>query len=74
MSKSGFELNTKTVGEILKSEGMRQALIDAGNQVALNAGQGYRSVLMSTRVIVLPETEEAEQDNLNNNTLLKAGH
>lgn len=74
MSKSGFELNRKTVGEILKSEGMRQALMDAGNQVALNAGQGYRSVIMSTRVIVLPETEEAEQDNLNNNTLLKAGH
>lgn len=66
-------LNTKTVGELLKSEEIRQALMSAAEQVAETAGDGYRAVIMSTRVIVLPDTEKAAQDNLENNTLLKSG-
>ena len=66
-------LNQKTVGELLKSEEIRQALMSAAEQVAETAGDGYRAVIMSTRVIVMPETKEAAQDNLENNTLLKSG-
>lgn len=70
---SRFVLNTKTVGELLKSEEMKQACMNAAQQVAETAGKGYRAVIMSTRVIVVPETEEAARDNLENNTLLKSG-
>lgn len=68
-----FELNKKTVGELLKSEEIRQACMSAAEKVAQTAGSGYRAVIMSTRVIVVPETAEAAQDNLDNNTLLKSG-
>ena len=67
-----FELNTKTVGDLLKSEEMRQALMSAASQVAATAGDGYKAKIMSTRVVVFPDTEEAAQDNYENNTLLKA--
>lgn len=68
-----FELNTKTVGELLKSEEMRQALMNAAQQVAATAGDGYKAKIMSTRVVVFPDTAQAAQDNLENNTLLKSG-
>jgi len=72
MSKSGFELNRKTVGEILKSEDMRQALMDNARNIAETAGAEYSAKIYSTRVVVSADTESAEQDNLENNTLLKA--
>lgn len=72
MSKSGFELNRKTVGEILKSDDMRQALMDNARNIAETAGAGYSAKIYSTRVVVSADTESAEQDNLENNTLLKA--
>jgi len=38
--KSGFELDKKGVGELLKSEEMFQALEQYGNVIASNAGSG----------------------------------
>jgi len=67
-----FELNYKGVGELLKSSEMQKVLMESAESIASTAGQGYKAVQMSTRVIVVPDTEEAEQDNLDNNTLLKA--
>ena len=67
-----FELNYEGVGELLKSGEMQSVLMEAAQNIASNAGEGYKAVQMSTRVIVVPDTEEAEQDNLDNNTLLKA--
>jgi len=67
-----FELNYAGVGELLKSSEMQSVLMEAAQGIATNAGEGYKAVQMSTRVIVVPDTEEAEQDNLDNNTLLKA--
>ena len=67
-----FELNYKGVGELLHSSEMQSVLMEAADSIATNAGEGYKAVQMSTRVIVVPDTQEAEQDNYDNNTLLKA--
>lgn len=67
-----FELNYKGVRELLHSRQMQSVLMQGANQIATNAGAGYKAVQMPTRVIVVPETEEAERDNLKNNTLLKS--
>lgn len=58
--------------EVRKSSGVQSALMSAANQIASNAGAGYKAVQYPSRVIVVPETKEAERDNLKNNTLLKA--
>lgn len=47
--------------------------MSAASQVAETAGEGYKAKIMSTRVVVFPDTEKAAQDNLENNTLLKSG-
>lgn len=67
-----FELNYKGVRELLHSRQMQSVLMQGANQIATNAGAGYKAVQMPTRVIVVPETKEAERDNLKNNTLLKS--
>lgn len=67
-----FELNYKGVRELLHSKQMQSALMQGANQIATNAGAGYKAIQMPTRVIVVPDTEEAERDNLKNNTLLKS--
>lgn len=67
-----FELNYKGVSQLLHSSEMQAVLMEGANQLASNAGAGYKAKQMSTRVIVVPETEEAERDNLKNNTLLKS--
>lgn len=72
MSKFKFELNKEGVGELLKSEEMQDVLEGYARQVAKTAGPEYKAVQMSTRVIVVPETREAEQDNYENNTLLRS--
>lgn len=58
--------------EVRKSSGVQSALMSAANQIASNAGTGYKAVQYPSRVIVVPETTKAEKDNLKNNTLLKA--
>lgn len=67
-----FELNRKGVGELLKSEEMANVLIQHAGKVATKAGTGYEAKQMGTRVIVIARSEEAEQDNYENNTLLKS--
>lgn len=67
-----FVLNKKGVGELLKSDEMADALISHAGKVATKAGTGYEVKRMGTRVIVLARSEEAEQDNYENNTLLKS--
>lgn len=67
-----FELNYGGVRELLHSKQMQSALMQGANQIATKAGDGYKAVQMPTRVIVVPDTKEAERDNLKNNTLLKS--
>lgn len=67
-----FELDFKGVSELLHSQQMANVLMQGANQIASKAGDGYKAKQMKTRVIVVPDTEEAERDNLKNNTLLKS--
>lgn len=67
-----FELNRQGVRELLKSQEMTDVLVGYAGQVASVAGAGYDVHVGSNRVNVSVVTREAEQDNLDNNTLLKA--
>lgn len=67
-----FELNYGQVGSLLRSGEMSNVLMRYASQIADRAGEGYKAKQMRTRVIVVPETPEAESDNYQNNTLLKS--
>lgn len=67
-----IEWNWGGWNEVRKSSGVQSELMRAANQIASNAGSGYKAVQFPSRVIVVPETKEAERDNLKNNTLLKS--
>ena len=71
MSKVKFKLNYKGVGELLHSSAMESVLMSYANSAAQSAGEGYKAKHMRTRVIVVADTDEANQDNYDNNTLLK---
>ena len=72
MSKIKFERNEAGVGQILKSPEVTDVLIQYANQVKNRAGEGYSVRTGPYRVRVSVETQEAEQDNYENNTLLKS--
>lgn len=75
-SKLVFELNREGVAELMKSEEMQNILNGYAEGIASRAGEGYgtSSHVGKTRANanVFPETFEANRDNLENNTLLKA--
>ena len=70
------ELNHEAVGELLKSSEMQELIKSYADEIAKRAGEGYASDTYNagSRVIAsaYTETEEAMEDNLENNTLLKA--
>lgn len=70
------ELNHEAVGELLKSSEMQELVKSYADEIAKRAGEGYTSDTYNagSRVIAsaYTETEEAMEDNLENNTLLKA--
>ena len=74
MSNVHFELNKAGVAKLLHSQEMAGALMEQANHIASNAGEHYKAKQMPTRVIVVPIDEIGEQDNYENNTLLKAVH
>lgn len=71
-----FELNSKGVVELMKSSAMQSVLKKYGDATASAAGKGYSTeIVMSgdrAKVFVEAKTFEARQDNMKNNTLLKA--
>lgn len=69
-----IELNYAAVGELLRSEAVASYLTGVAGGVASAAGEEYDTMQGYDRVsvIVKPATRRAEQDNLDNNTLLKA--
>jgi hypothetical protein len=71
MAKVKFKRNYAGVGELLHSKEMEGALMSYASTAAGRAGEGYKAKQMGTRVIVVADTDEAEQDNYDNNTLLK---
>lgn len=77
MSKSfGFELNLAGLNELMKSPEMQAVTEAAGKAMAQTAGDGYTTKTHVASFVaitsVYPETEAANQDNLQNNTMLKA--
>ena len=72
-----LELDYDAIGQILKSDEMVAVLKAHASEVANSAGEGYEpSVYIgktraNVSVRVSPVTEAAEQDNYENNTLLK---
>lgn len=70
-----FELNKSGVRELLKSAEMAEVIDEYTSRVADNAGNGYgHNVQTANRAVgrVFAESAEAERDNSENNTLLKA--
>lgn len=76
MGKAEVILNKAGVGELLKSQWAADCCMEVAERVASSAGDGYTTRLHTSEqraiVNVYAETEEAYQDNLDNNTLLKA--
>lgn len=76
MSKVRIELNRAGVRELLRSQEMQTMLAEEANSRAAGLGPGYS---VSVRVgknranaRISAETEGAAEDNLDNNTLLRA--
>lgn len=69
-----FELNYNGVSELLKGPNMQAVLVSEAVKVKNRVGDGYSVYVGPTRanVSVRTETDDAAQDNLDNNTLLKA--
>lgn len=67
-------LNHAAVGELLRSEAVGSYLMGVAGGVASAAGEEYDTMQGFDRVsvVVKPATRRAEQDNYENNTLLKA--
>ncbi len=70
-----FELNLPGLNELMKSPEMQAVTEAAGKAMARAAGPGYatKTHVGSWTVVtsVYPETDEANRDNLKNNTMLK---
>lgn len=75
-NKSRFILNTRGVGDLLKSAELQRVLGERAAEIAARAGTGYESdtKLMGTRVIASVYTADAEtaREDAENDTLLKA--
>lgn len=67
-------LNYEGVGQLLRSQEVADYLLGQAGSVAAAAGDGYDVMQGFDRVSVIVKTgtERAKQDNLENNTLLKA--
>lgn len=77
MSKNvEIKLNSAGIQELLKSSGIAATCEAQASAVASRAGEGYvveqRNYPERTGYVVKADTAEAVNDNLKNNTLLKA--
>ena len=74
MSDFKFELNSEGVTALMKSPEMQAALISHANAIKNRAGEGYDVHVGPSRANVSVATGDAAaaQDNMDNNTLLKA--
>ena len=76
MAKYKFKLDRSGVRALLRSDEMKAMLKEKADTAAKSCGDGYAagSYVMATRAVarVSAVTVEAKQDNLKNNTILKA--
>ena len=75
-TKVKVELNLQGLNELMKSPEMQAHLEQAGEQIAITAGEGYATRVHTADYVaicnVYPDTKEAAKDNYDNNTLLRA--
>lgn len=71
-----FELNSKGVGDLLKSAEMQSVLNEYASGIKNRAGVGYEHDVQvnpgRAHAMVWADTYQAKADNSKNNTLLKA--
>lgn len=76
MAKVQFTLDSKGINAMLRGAEMQNLLRQKGQEIAGRAGTGYGYSLRDTgqraAVSVQTRSKQAEQDNAENNTLLKA--
>ena len=76
MSKVRIELNRAGVGALLKSDEVKNFIKSEADRRAQGLGDGYATDthVAGTRVLasIFTETREAAEENMENNTLLKA--
>lgn len=76
MAKVKFKLNSKGVGQLLKSAEMQNVLSEHATAIRNRCGDGYEQeqfVAGSRAVATVKATSfKAKRDNMKNNTLLKA--
>ena len=76
MGSVRFELNLPGLNELMKSSEMQDALLEAGQAVARNAGSDYAAEVHKANWIaisnVYPNSKRAAHENFKENTLLKA--
>lgn len=75
-SKVRIELDSGNIRRLLRSKDMKDMLMSKAEGIAIKCGEGYeaKAKLMPSREIAIVEAETyaAQQDNLHNNTILKA--
>lgn len=71
-----FKLNLPGLNELMKSQEMQNALLEAGQAVATSAGSDYAAEVHTVNWIaisnVYPDSKRAANENFRHNTLLKA--
>ena len=74
MSSVKFEPNIAGFNELRRSPEMQGIIRQHAEAASARAGNGYKVKMYPSRAIAVVEaaTDEAAQDNLDNNTLLKA--
>lgn len=74
MSNIEFEPNIAGFNELRRSAEMQGIIREHAEAAAARAGNGYKVKMYASRAIAVVEaaTDEAAQDNLDNNRLLKA--
>ena len=76
MNKLQIKLNRKGVSDLMKSKEMQTVLTSAASEIRQRCGEGFSQDVYIGRnranAMVWAETPEAKQENLKNNTLLKA--
>ena len=72
MSNVQVKLNYAGVGQLLKSDDMKNGLMSYAGQAATRAGAGYKAKMLRERVMLVAVSDSAKADNLENNTLLKS--
>ena len=73
-SKMKFQLNRKGVRDLMRSPEMKEVIESHARAMQGRAGDGYTVRYGKSRTVAFVETgsDGAAQDNLDNNTLLKA--